>query len=45
LARKPTTNEVGIANQLLVARKGDTAGALQDIFWVILNTNEFILQH
>ena len=45
LARKPTASEVGIANKLLVARKGDTAGAMQDIFWVILNTNEFILQH
>jgi hypothetical protein len=45
LSRKPTMNEVGIANKLLVARAGDGAGAMQDIFWVILNTNEFILQH
>jgi hypothetical protein len=45
LSRKPTVNEVGVANKLLVARKGDGAGALQDIFWVVLNTNEFILQH
>jgi hypothetical protein len=45
LSRKPASYEVGVANKLLVARKGDTAGAMQDIFWVILNTNEFILQH
>jgi hypothetical protein len=45
LCRKPTAGEVGIANKLLVARKGDGAGAMQDVFWVILNTNEFILQH
>jgi hypothetical protein len=45
LSRKPRSEEVGIANKLLVARKGDGAGAMQDIFWVILNTNEFILQH
>ena len=45
LSRKPAANEVGVANNLLVARQGDTAGAMQDIFWVVLNTNEFILQH
>lgn len=45
VARKPTQAEVNIANQLLVARKGDGAAALQDIFWAVLNSNEFILQH
>jgi len=45
LARRPNNNEIGIANQLVVARKGDPAGALQDIFWAVLNSNEFILQH
>jgi hypothetical protein len=45
LARKPTQNEINIANQLVVARKGDGAGALQDVFWAVLNSNEFILQH
>jgi hypothetical protein len=28
-----------------VARKGDVAGALQDIWWAVLNSNEFILIH
>lgn len=45
LARRPTNEEINIANQLLYARKGDTAAALQDIFWAVLNSNEFILQH
>ena len=45
LARKPTSREVSIANQLLVARQGDAAAALQDLWWAILNSNEFILNH
>jgi len=44
-ARKPNTNEVKVANQLLVARKGDLTAALQDIWWAVLNSNEFILNH
>ena len=34
-----------LANKLLEARKGDPAGALQDVFWVVLNSGEFILNH
>jgi hypothetical protein len=45
LARKPSPNETGAANALLVARKGDVAGALQDIWWAVLNSNEFIINH
>ncbi|MCI0357005.1 MAG: hypothetical protein L0211_00775, partial [Planctomycetaceae bacterium] len=45
LSRDPSKGEIGIANQLLVARKGDGAAALQDIFWAVLNSNEFIIQH
>ena len=30
---------------VLVARKGDTAAALQDIWWAVLNSNEFIFNH
>jgi hypothetical protein len=45
LARNPTSSEVDIANKLMVARGGDAAAALQDIFWAALNSNEFILQH
>lgn len=45
LARKPSAKETAAANALLVARKGDVAGALQDIWWAVLNSNEFILIH
>ena len=45
LARKPTKPEIDLANELLVARKGNPAVALQDVFWVTLNTGEFILNH
>jgi hypothetical protein len=27
------------------ARKGDAAAALQDIWWAVLNSNEFIINH
>ena len=30
---------------LLAARKGDAAEAMQDVFWAVLNSNEFILNH
>ena len=45
LGRSPTKNEIDIANKLLIARKGETAEALQDIFWAVLNSNEFIFNH
>lgn len=45
LARKPNANELAIANKLLVARKGDSAAALQDVWWAVLNSNEFIMNH
>jgi hypothetical protein len=45
LSRRPSRDEIGLANELLVSHKGDAAKALQDIFWAILNSNEFILQH
>jgi len=45
LARKATNNEMGIANRLLVARGGDAKAAMQDVWWALLNSNEFILIH
>jgi hypothetical protein len=45
LARRPSRDEMAIAAKLLVARGGKQAEALQDLWWAILNSNEFILQH
>ena len=45
LARRPTAPEIGGANQLLVARHLNPAAALQDVWWAVLNSNEFILNH
>ncbi len=57
VARRPIQPEINIANQLLLGRQADsqrekkgqshdvTTAALQDTFWAVLNSNEFILQH
>jgi hypothetical protein len=45
LSRVPTRQELNISNELLVARDGNVGTALQDIWWAVLNTNEFILIH
>lgn len=45
IARRPSRNELQAANMLLLSHKGNTAAALQDIFWALLNSNEFILNH
>jgi hypothetical protein len=44
-SRVPTRQELLISNELLVARQGNVGEALQDIWWTLLNTNEFILIH
>lgn len=45
LARRASRDEMALAGRLLVARGGNQKEALQDLWWAILNTNEFILQH
>ena len=45
LARWPSSSELRYANQLLLARKGQVKEALQDVWWALLNSNEFILNH
>jgi hypothetical protein len=45
LARVPTTKELAMANGMLVARKGGVSGVLQDVWWAVLNSNEFIINH
>lgn len=45
LARAPTSVELEAANALAAFHKGDAPAALQDIWWALLNSNEFILNH
>ncbi|HEX3726796.1 MAG TPA: DUF1553 domain-containing protein, partial [Pirellulales bacterium] len=45
LARRPTSQEIALANELMLLRKGDPVAALQDVWWAVLNSNEFILNH
>ena len=45
LSRKPTGKEKDLAKKILSSRGGDTAEALKDVWWVVLNTNEFIFNH
>lgn len=45
LARWPSMSELRYANHLLLARKGEVREALQDVWWALLNSNEFILNH
>ncbi|WP_146536895.1 DUF1549 domain-containing protein [Rubripirellula reticaptiva] len=45
LARRPDKKEIQIAGQLLRARGGDEKEMLQDMWWAVLNSNEFIMQH
>jgi hypothetical protein len=45
LARKATNDEWTLANRLVAARQGNPNEALKDLWWVILNSNEFIFNH
>jgi hypothetical protein len=45
LARKATRDEVAMSDQLLVARQGNVGEALRDVWWAILNSNEFLMNH
>lgn len=44
LARKPTKDEITIAAQLQALR-GNPVHGMQDLWWALLNSNEFILNH
>jgi hypothetical protein len=45
LSRLPGKDETNVCNQLLASRKGDVVQTLQDVWWAVLNSNEFILIH
>ena len=45
LARNATKHELQLARQIYAGRNGNAQEALQDLWWVILNSNEFIFNH
>ncbi|MHB8865161.1 MAG: DUF1549 domain-containing protein [Pirellulaceae bacterium] len=45
LARKATREEVAMADRLLAARQGNVPEMLQDVWWAVLNSNEFMMNH
>ena len=45
VARPPSTDELVAAQKLWIAHGGDTTKALEDLWWALLNSNEFILNH
>lgn len=45
LGRRPSNTELMAANELLAGHKGNVVDALQDMWWAILNSNEFIINH
>lgn len=45
LSRQPKRNEMRMAAEFLNIHEGNSYQALQDVWWVILNSNEFIFNH
>ena len=45
LSRRPSRSEVNKASQLIRMYRGDKVQAYQDLFWALLNSNEFIIVH
>lgn len=45
LCRRASRDELSIASKLLAAREGNEVEMLQDMWWAIINSNEFIMQH
>lgn len=45
VGRPPSNEERNVCNQLLTLRQGDVPQTLQDVWWAVLNSNEFILIH
>jgi hypothetical protein len=45
LARLPGDDETRVCNELLASRGGNVVETLQDVWWALLNSGEFILVH
>ena len=45
LARRATKDEIHAANAMFLASGGNAVQVMQDLWWAILNSNEFIMNH
>lgn len=45
LSRKPDKREIKAIDEIIQSRQHETNKALQDIWWALLNSNEFIVDH
>lgn len=45
LSRKPSKRELDAVQKLFAQHRDNPAAALEDIWWALLNSNEFILDH
>ncbi|HMO14586.1 MAG TPA: DUF1549 domain-containing protein [Pirellulaceae bacterium] len=45
LSRTPTRDELNLCEEILKINRGNQTEALKDVWWTILNTNEFIFNH
>jgi hypothetical protein len=45
LGRRPGNDERAVCDELLARRRGDVVQTLADVWWAVLNSNEFILNH
>lgn len=45
LSREATRREIDAARQILASSGGNESIALEDVWWALLNSNEFILDH
>ena len=45
LSRRPSRSEISKASRLIAAYRNNKVQAYQDLFWALLNSNEFIFIH
>src|SRR5690606_23894576 len=45
LSRKPDKREIKAIDEIIQSRQHEINKALQDIWWALLNSNEFIVDH
>jgi hypothetical protein len=45
LTREPTRRELAAAQQLFKESRNNPIAAYQDLYWALLNSNEFISNH